>query len=97
MGMTITGASASIRWGYQVAATLGAWTITREDGGVSLTATVVKGDTFRLSQRPLVLHATHPRGAWRFPVLALQISGVSLSAVLGPQEKTSDVIQNCSS
>jgi hypothetical protein len=51
MAFRVQGATAALRWGYRVAATLGAWTI--EDQAFS--ATVLQRDTFCLDQRPLVL------------------------------------------
>jgi hypothetical protein len=51
MAFRVHGAHAELRWGYYVAATLGAWTI--EDQAFS--ATVREVDAFRIDQRPLVL------------------------------------------
>lgn len=84
--MTIRGELGELRWGYQVAVVLRPWLITRtESGSWALTGTVERADTFRLSQQPLVFAS--PNG-WRWPVESLQISGASLSAVLGPKERT---------
>ena len=87
MGMTVTGVTADLRWGYHRAGTLRAWTVTKSDEIWSLTATVVSADAFRVAQRPLVLVAPHAHGAWRWPVVELQIAGASLTATLGPPEK----------
>lgn len=82
--MVITGAAARLDWGYYPAAVLGAWTATKDAAGVvTVTATIVSSDTFRLSQQPLVFVA--PTG-WRWAVSELQITGVALSARLGPLE-----------
>ncbi len=85
--MEITGVTASLRWGYTQAATLGAWTTKkREDGKWSLSAAVLTSDTFKVAQRPLVFEAPHAKGAWRWPVLELQVVDGSLTATLGPHE-----------
>lgn len=87
MSVTLTGDVGSLRWGYHIAASLRAWTILRtESGTVQLTATFVTQDAIRLSQQPLVFVASHPKGTWRWPILALQIMGGSLTASLGPKE-----------
>jgi hypothetical protein len=83
----IAGVRASLRWGYAQAAALGTWTITkRTDGGWNLTASVLTADTFRVSQRPLVFEAPLAKGAWRRPVLELQVTNGSLTATLGSHE-----------
>lgn len=88
MAVTVRGVDASLRWGYQSAAILRAWTVTKDDHGVwSLAASVVSTDAYRVAQRPLVFVAPHATGAWRWPIETLQIAGASLSATLGPKEK----------
>lgn len=84
--LTVKGAEGSLRWVYHLAATLRHWTIEKSAGGYSLTATVVNADTFRVSQRPLTFVAPVQGVSWRFPLTTLQITGVSLSATLGPKE-----------
>lgn len=87
--MTVRGLDARLQWGYYAAGTLGAWSVTTaEDGRVTLTATVVSTDAFRVSQRPLVFVAPHARGVWSWPILELQVSGATLSARLGPKKAT---------
>lgn len=87
MPLTIRGAEATVRWGYQPAAVLRSWTVSRDDGGpFTLAATVVSHNTYRLSQRPLVLVAPHATGAWRWPIDELQVVDGSLTARLGPRE-----------
>jgi hypothetical protein len=85
--VTVTGVRGSLRRGYQVAADLGPWTVTRDGPSWSMTATVFSSNAFRVSQRPLVFVAEHAHGAWRWPIQTLQISGASLTAVLGSPEK----------
>jgi hypothetical protein len=81
--LTVTGTRATVQWGYQCAAQIRDWTISKDDQGqLRLTATIASGHTFRLSQRPLMVQT--PRWAWQ--ILELQIEGASLTAVLGPQE-----------
>lgn len=75
-----------MRWGYHQAATLRDWTIEKSAGGYALSAQVVNADTFRVSQRPLTFVAPVQGGSWRFPITTLQMTGVSLSATLGPKE-----------
>lgn len=82
----IRGKDASLKWEYYPAADLRNWTITSDEGGRTLTATVLQSDAYRLSQRPLVFAARHPKGTWKWSVLELQISGASLTAKLGPRE-----------
>lgn len=89
--VTITGVVASLKWGYLPAAALTGWTLTKTADGWSLVAAVVSADAFRLSQQPLVFVAPHQDGAWRWPIVALQITGASLSATLGPKECTDAV------
>ncbi len=90
MALRLGGARAELQWGYHRAATLAAWALVDR----SLTADVVGTDTFRITQRPLVLVVDRPgrrRPAWRWPVLSLAIADGVLTATLGPQE-TSDVL-----
>ncbi len=83
----IRGTAGTIRWGYFAAATLGPWTVTHEAGGAPvLTATLASQDAMRLSQQPLVFTVPRATGAWRWPIVTLQITGVSLTATLGPKE-----------
>lgn len=84
--MRVTGAEGHIAWGYHIATTLRAWSLSRDEGQLTLTATVVTSDTFRLSQQPLVFVAQRQNGSWRWPVHTLQISDGTLIARLGPQE-----------
>jgi hypothetical protein len=86
MSLTLTGASASLRWGYHTAATLESWALDRDEHGRVLTATVTHADTFRLSQRPLVFEMPHANGVTRWRIIELQISGASLNARLGQRE-----------
>ena len=87
MALEIEGVAASLRWSYSQAAALGPWTLTkRDDGNWSLAAAIVAVDTFKVAQRPLVFEARHAKGAWRWPVLELQVVNGSLSATLGPHE-----------
>jgi len=78
MPLTIRGVAAEIRWGYQRAATLGSWTLDDQ----TLTATLLDVDTFRVSQSPV----TFVVGSLVRPLTALQITGGTLTARLGPKE-----------
>lgn len=84
--LTVNGLTASLRWSYYEAGVLGAWALTVAGGVRSLTAQVIRADAFRVSQRPLVFVAPHATGAWRWPVVELQIEGATLTATLGPKE-----------
>jgi hypothetical protein len=84
--LRITGDEAAIRWGYHRAAALRAWTVAQGDGSCVLTATIQTADHYRLSQQPLVFEVQRPASVWRWPILELQVSGVSLTATLGPKE-----------
>lgn len=83
----VSGVVGSLWWGYHRAAAVRRWRVDRGDSGWSLTGTLGPvADTFALSQRPLVFEAAHARGVWRWPCTTLQITGASISAVLGPKE-----------
>jgi hypothetical protein len=88
MPVTVRGVSASLRWGYYLAASLGAWAVTHPDGDGpwTLTATVESLDAYRVAQRPLGLVVPHAKGAWRWPIVELQILDASLTATLGPKD-----------
>ena len=85
--LTWTGTAAQLRWGYHSAATLRDWTVSKDEhGSLRLSASVVRANTFQLSQRPLVFVVSHPKGFWRWPVTELQNEGASVSGTLGPKE-----------
>jgi hypothetical protein len=77
MGYRVCGAAAQIRWGHFCAATLGAWTL--DDG--ALTATVERLDTFRVTQRPLVLVI----GSAQWPLESLEVSDRRVTGRVSPQ------------
>jgi hypothetical protein len=83
MPLTVTGAEASVRWGYRPAATLRAWTMTKTEDGLTVSGTVEALDAFAVSQRPLTL--VLPSGV-TWSMLTLQMAGASCSATLGPAE-----------
>jgi hypothetical protein len=85
--VTVSGVVGSLKWSYHEAATVTAWTVTRAGDAWHLTATIGTSDPSRVSQRPLRFVAPHATGAWRWPIQELQISGASLTAVLGPPER----------
>ena len=72
MGYRLRGEAAQIRWGHYCAATLGAWTL--EDA--ALTATIERLDTFRVTQRPLVLVV----GTERWPLESVEITDHRVTA-----------------
>ena len=88
MPFQIGGLVASLRWGYTQAAALRGWTVTAlDEGGFTLTATIESVNTLRVSQSPLVFEAPYAKGAFRWPVMTLQMQESALTARLGPQER----------
>jgi len=85
MSLIVHGQTGTIRWGYHLAASFRAWTVTQDGGAAVLEATVVDANAFRLSQQPLVCQARHATGAWTWPIVSLQIVGASLTATFGPR------------
>jgi hypothetical protein len=83
--MTITGEQGQLRWGYTTAATVHPWTLIKADGQWTLSGTLASVDHFRVTQRPLVFVTPN---AWRWPVEELQMTDATLTARLGPKEKT---------
>jgi hypothetical protein len=83
----VRGNAAVIRWSYHTAASLGSWTATKGPEGITLTASVLSSDAFKVSQQPLTFVVVRPNGVtWRWPIQSLQIDSGSLTASLGPQE-----------
>ena len=78
----LKGQAGVIRWGYQTAATVGAWTIENGVTGCDLTATVESVDHFRLSQVPLTFEANVGTGRWRWPVESVTVTEQTLIASL---------------
>jgi len=73
-----------LRWGYAVAATLGAWGLER---GV-LTARVLEVHPLRVAQPGLSFVVMRPGGTpWVWPVLGLTLDGDRVTATLGPKER----------
>lgn len=66
--MDMRGPSGEIVFGYQVAATLGAWTatpnITNTEGLILLKAAVKEADDYWLSQEPLLVKLKFGRTEW---------------------------------
>jgi hypothetical protein len=67
MAFRVQGAQAELRWGYYVAATLGAWTI--EDQAFS--AMVTQRHAVYIDQRPLTVAV----GGQRWPLETLEVTG----------------------
>ena len=82
--IVFTGVAATVRFGYQKAATLGAWRI---EGNV-LTAKCEDYDGFRITQSPLVLEITYPDSApTRRPLGDVTVYQGQLSARLLPKRQ----------
>lgn len=84
-GLTIRGEVGQIRWSYFIAAAVQGYRVRRlPDDTWRLRGTVVAADAFKLAQRPLVFVAPHERGAWRWPIVDLDLHAGALTARLGP-------------
>jgi hypothetical protein len=92
MALTVTGFAGEIRWGYHLASEVCDWTVTTVNGSSEFRASLVSPDVFRLSQQPLTFVAPHAKGAYRWPITTLQITGASCSAMLGPMERLTHVV-----
>jgi hypothetical protein len=87
----IRGIVGHVKWHYYTAAAINGYTVTRaKGGGLSLVATVVMRDAFKLAQRPLTFEAPHKNGVWKWPIVSHELheSG-RLVATLGPELPTS--------
>lgn len=84
--VTIRGVHAQVNAGYQRAAGLTGYTLTREPlkGALMVRATVTATDPYLLAQPGLVFVAPHKRGAWRWPIEAFAIVATTFEATLGP-------------
>jgi hypothetical protein len=91
----VEGINGTLRWGYQVAATLRDYTVTRTKRHATLTAGVVSfnraftgpnGVVGTAKQPPLYFVAILQGGAWQWPVKRLEIDATTIRAELGPQE-----------
>ena len=93
--LSLRGDGARIVWGYQVAVTVGAWTVQVApppapgpwifEGALETCAVVAA------RQAPLTLVIPRPHGSWRWPVRSLTITNGAVTAVLGPKETSSHV------
>lgn len=82
--IVIEGVTATVRLGYQKAATLGAW---RVEGDV-FTARVVEADGFRITQSPLTLEIPNADGIpTRRPLGDVTVYQGQLSARLLPKRQ----------
>lgn len=90
MPVRIRGVNGSIRWGYQTAATLSAWSIApiKVAKTFTLTAQAANTDPFKLSQRPLTFSAPVQGQEWRLPILTLEQKDATITATLGPPKES---------
>lgn len=88
MALTIRGLVGEIRHSWHLACELRDWTVVQDETQRSLTATFVRPDIYRLAQRPLMFVAPHAKGAYRWPILELEMSGAAVTARLGPLERS---------
>jgi hypothetical protein len=84
MVTTITGSTATVRWGYRTVATLTQWTFTKVGQGGTFTAQIHDGDEFGLEQSPLVVVVPAGQAQWRWPVTDLRRDGLRVELTLGP-------------
>jgi len=65
----ITGVVGTLTWaGYNPAASINNYVVTRHQHQWALSATVVQVNKYNITQRPLVFTAPHQKGRWRWPV-----------------------------
>jgi hypothetical protein len=85
-GGVLTGESGWIEYGYDAAATLEKYTVTRNQttGEYVLAARCVASNAYALTQRPLVFVVPTVRGDLRWPVLEFTVEGEAVWARLGP-------------
>ena len=86
--MRITGQGGRLRHGYQTAALLGAWTLTREGGTTTVTAHVAESDSYWLEQRPMDLRLLVKSRVWAWSAVTLtpqQDGSLSLTMHGAPQ------------
>src|SRR5262245_9978372 len=80
----ITGIGGEFRYGYQRAAALGEWTLTKDEHGFMATGDILTSN-FWLEQSPLKFTTVN---GWRFPVQYLERMGARhFVARLGPVER----------
>ena len=97
--LALRGEGARIQWGYQLAVTVGRWTLTVGHGTADApmpTTRIFEGDVrachvLAARQRPLMLVVPRPNGVWRWPIARLEITETSVVAELGPKEESSHV------
>ena len=77
----------AVKWHYYTAAAINGYTLTiTPGGGLTLVATVVLRDAFKLAQRPLTFEAPHKGGVWVWPIVSHSLSESGrLTATLGPE------------
>ena len=84
--MTLRGATGEVRWVYLPAVVFGPWRI--ETGEEStLTGSLVSVDDYRVTQSPLVAVVNVGRQRLTWPIKDVQISGETVTAVLGPRQE----------
>jgi hypothetical protein len=81
-----TGQAAEVRWGYFIAAALGAFTLTANGTGTRVTAEVRDVDPIKSVQPGLRFCVVRQSTVWTWPIESLQIADGTLTASLGPQE-----------
>jgi hypothetical protein len=85
---SINGAHGAVRWSYHLAASLGAFSITRgapPRKPLTLTAQIVALNVYRLAQSPLVFEIEMPTGPpCRWAIQSVRVDGSMLTAILDP-------------
>jgi hypothetical protein len=85
--VTITGAAGTLRWGYQTAATIREWTVTRQRRSSTLRGTLDGYNSAYVYQRGVHFNTLTQAGAWEWPVRRIEIVGSRVTAELGPQQR----------
>ena len=82
MALTLRGPSAELRVGYETAACLGRWELTKTASGFTLSAPVVRCNQYWLTAGyPIDLCLTVGRASWRWK--DVQVSGDSPLTIVG--------------
>ncbi len=82
----VRAARGRIEWGYHVAAELREFTITHDRTADvwTLAGTAVVANRYQLGQKPLELVVPVTGGAWRYRVLATEVVGTTIRAIVVP-------------
>ncbi len=80
--MRLTGEGGQLRCGYQSAALLGSWTLTREQQTTTVRAAVVESDSYWMRHKPLDLRLSFVHRVWAWSNVACTQEGGSVVLVM---------------